>query len=109
MKGKDKVAIWTDDAVEKSTKAALPDLAKRAVARTVEVSADALQANIRSFLTKFAALLDDGTLGDTKVVVDEVELSLTVTASGGVELLGKLSAGGEAGIKVKLKRQENPK
>lgn len=74
MKDKGKVAVWTDDAVERSTKAALPDLAKRAVARTVEVSADALQANIRGFLTNFAALLDEGTLGDTQVVVDEVEL-----------------------------------
>ena len=39
-------------------------------------------------------------------VIDEVELSLVITASGGVELLGKLSVGAQAGIKVKLKRSQ---
>jgi hypothetical protein len=38
-------------------------------------------------------------------IIDEVELSLAVNAKGGIELLGKLEAGAQAGIKIKLKRR----
>jgi hypothetical protein len=109
VKGEDKILVWVDAAVEDATKAALPKLARHAVAKSVEVSGDALRDNIRSFVSKFATLLDEGRLGNTNVVIEEIELSLAVTTSGSVELLGKLAAGGEAGIKVKLKRQSTPK
>lgn len=108
MKDEGKISIWVDEAVKDATKAALPNLARHAVTKTVEVSGDALRDNIRSFVSKFATLLDEGKVGDTNVVIDEIELSLTVTANGSIELLGKLSAGGQAGIRVKLKRQSKP-
>lgn len=108
MKDEDKISVWVDEAVDDAAKAALPKLARHAVAKTVEVSGDALRDNIRSFVSKFATLLDEGNLGDTNVVIDEIELSLAVTASGSIELLGKLAAGGQAGIRVKLKRQTKP-
>jgi hypothetical protein len=37
--------------------------------------------------------------------IDEIEISLAVTAEGGVELIGKVTAGVEAGIKITLKRR----
>ncbi|APA69483.1 hypothetical protein YQ44_18760 [Janthinobacterium sp. 1_2014MBL_MicDiv] len=101
----DTIKIWTEDAQASGTKSALPSLARAAVAKTVEVSGDVLREGIKGFAAQFAALLDGTPIGEGGVLIDEIELSLTVTASGGVELLGKVSLGTQAAIKVKLKRQ----
>lgn len=101
----DTIKIWTEDAPVPATKSALPSLARAAVAKTVEVSGDVLREGIKGFAAQFAALLDGEPIGEGGAVIDEVELSLTVTASGGVELLGKVSLGTQASIKVKLKRK----
>lgn len=101
----DTIKVWTEDAPVSGTKSALPGLARAAVAKTVEVSGDVLREGIKGFAAQFAALLDGEPIGDRGVVIDEIELSLTVTATGGVELLGKVSLGTQAAIKVKLKRQ----
>lgn len=101
----DKIKIWTDDNFDiPTTKSALPTLARAAVSRSIEVGAEVLQDSIRSFSQQFTGLLDGQPLDDNNIVIDEVELSLVVTASGGIELLGKLNVGAQAGIKVKLKR-----
>jgi hypothetical protein len=50
--------------------------------------------------------LDVDTSKESKFYVDELEISLAINASGGVELIGKLEAGAQAGIKIKLKRKE---
>lgn len=102
---KDRIPIVIEDAVEASTKAALPQLARQAVLKSVEVSGDVLRENLKAFLTKFAGLLEDGFLTDTHAAIDEIELSLVITANGGIELVGKLAAGSQAGVKVKLKRR----
>ncbi len=36
--------------------------------------------------------------------IDEIELSLAINASGGVELIGKAEVGVEGGISLKLRR-----
>jgi hypothetical protein len=91
-----------------SRRSALPSLGKHAIAHTVEVGGDALLANIRSFVSKFAPLLDEGALVGTDAHIEEIELSLAVTATGGVELIGKLTGSGTVGIKVTLKRNPSP-
>ena len=103
----DKISIWVGEIVEGKSKAALPELAKRAVTETAEISGDVLRENIRRFVASFAPLLNDNKLDETNVVIDEIELSLAVSASGSIELLSKLSAGTEASVKVKLKRDRN--
>ncbi|MBC7704264.1 MAG: hypothetical protein H7274_10040 [Rhodoferax sp.] len=101
----DTVKIWVEDNIEvPTTKSALPSLGRAAISRSIEVGAEVLQDSIRSFSQQFTGLLDGRPLGDNNAVIDEVELSLVITASGGIELLGKLSVGAQAGIKVKLKR-----
>ena len=52
------------------------------------------------------SILDVDTSKESKFYVDELEISLAINASGGVELIGKLEAGAQAGIKIKLKRKE---
>ncbi|RTQ89228.1 MULTISPECIES: Pepco domain-containing protein [Stenotrophomonas] len=75
------------------------------MARVVEVGAMEMDDSVRKMADHFSKMLEDGFLASTSVVVDEIELSLAVTASGGVELLGKFSAGTQAGLKLKLKRK----
>jgi len=101
----DTVKVWVDDMQDAGTKSALPTLARNAIGKTVEVSGDVLRESIKSFAAQFSGLLDGGQLGNGSAVIDEIELSLTVTASGGVELLGKATVGTQAAIKLKLKRQ----
>lgn len=81
-------------------------LSRAAVSRSIEIGTEVLQDSIRSFSQQFTGLLDGQPLEGGNAVIDEVELSLVITASGGVELLGKLSVGAQAGIKVKLKRSQ---
>lgn len=101
----DTVKIWVDDAQEPGTKSALPTLARTVVGKTVEVSGEVLRESIKGFAAQFSGLLDGSPIGEGTAVIDEIELSLTVTASGGVELLGKATLGSQAAIKLKLKRQ----
>ncbi len=99
------IKIWIEEGTSDSnTKSALPMLSRAAVNRSIEIGAEVLQDSIRSFSKQFTGLLDGKPLDDSKAVIDEIELSLVITASGGIELLGKLSVGAQAGIKVKLKR-----
>ncbi len=99
------VKIWVESNVDAATrKSALPPLVQATVNRSIEVGTEVLQNGIRSFCQQFTGLLDGQSLDGGKAVIDEVELSLVVTASGGIELLGKVSVGAQAGIKVKLKR-----
>ncbi|MXN80134.1 hypothetical protein GR157_36150 [Burkholderia sp. 4701] len=101
----DTVKVWVDDTQETGTKSALPTLARTAVGKTVELSGDVLRKSIKTFAAQFSDLLDGSPIGEGTAVIDEIELSLTVTASGGVELMGKATVGSQAAIKLKLKRQ----
>ncbi|MDY0977786.1 hypothetical protein SOM61_22745 [Massilia sp. CFBP9012] len=98
------VKVWVE-AGDSGTKSALPSLARAAVGKTVELSTEALQEGIKTFSVPFADLLDGQAIGLGHAVIDEIELSLTITASGGIELLGKATLGTQAAIKVKLKRK----
>ncbi|MBR7955344.1 hypothetical protein KDW78_15805 [Burkholderia cenocepacia] len=99
------VKVWVDEASDTTIKSALPTLARTAVGKTVDISSDALRESIRSFAAQFTDLLDEGPIGNGNTVIEEIELSLTVSASGGVELLGKATVGAQAAIKLKLKRK----
>lgn len=80
--------------------------ATRAAGRAVEVllDSDALAAEIDTLVDACADTLEKVARTSRSVQVAEVELSLTVTASGKVSLLGfGVDAGAEAGIKILLK------
>jgi hypothetical protein len=102
MARKQTIPVWTSDSQD-NTKAALPTIARRASA-VVEVETDLIAENLNAFMEKFRPVVESQ---DQKspFVIDEVELSLAVNAKGGIELLGKLEAGAQAGIKIKLKRR----
>ena len=101
----DKVKVWVDDGQDAVTKSALPNLARAAAGKTVELSGEVLRESIKGFAAQFSGLLDGDPIGESQAVIEEIELSLTVSASGGVELLGKATVGAQAAIKLKLKRK----
>jgi len=99
-----KIRVWTEP-THTGRKAALPRLADRVTAEVVEVDSSALSENLKVFLRKIQATIEDSSVEGSSYSIDEVELTLAVNASGGIELVGKLSAGAQAGIKVKLKKR----
>lgn len=105
MGADEKIKVLVDEPAESGMKSALPSFARNAATRTVEISGETLRDNLKSFVSQFTNLLDGTPLDTSGVVIDEIELSLSVSASGGVELLGKVNASAQAGIKVKLKRK----
>ena len=86
-------------------KAALPSL-RNSVAHVVNVSRETLTENLRDFLRTF----DPGAAlempRESEFYVDELQLTLAVDAKGGIQLVGKLEGGAQAGITVKLKRKQ---
>jgi hypothetical protein len=102
-----KLQIWAIDDEGDLTKDAIPgfgrgqaELAKAALVLT-ELDAGELRGQIEAFLSEFSQIVEpvQGSFG-----IDEIELALTVNASGGVALIGKLEAGAEAGIKITIRR-----
>jgi hypothetical protein len=102
MNEQEKIKVWVTP--EDDRKAALPSLAKKASA-VVEVGAEVLAQKVQNFLANFRPLTESSELKDSPFVVDEIELSLAVNASGGIELIGKVEGGAEASMKITLRRR----
>jgi hypothetical protein len=108
METKDNILIWIDEITDTERKDALPGLVRRNKAgAVVSKSAEEIRMNIQNYINKFAPLLKNPDTPDSSYIVDEIELALTVNAEGGIELLGKLTIGAEASVKVRLKRRNN--
>lgn len=102
----EKIHIWVDDG-EGASKAAVPRMSQ--VTRHVVTSTTGtISENLSSFLKAFEPIAERAASATSSFEVDEIELSLAVNGKGGIELLGKLEAGAEASIKVKLKRKPPP-
>ena len=96
------IDIWVADTKD-NEQTALPKIARKAATST-QVSAQILSDNLKSFLKNFEGVIDpENDIGG--FVIDEVELNLVVNAKGGIELIGKLEAGTQASMKIKLKRR----
>lgn len=104
---KGKIEIWSNYS-ESSIKRGLPPLGKatKMIESTI-VDTATLSDNFTNFLSDFQKILEKQPKSKSGYEIDEIELSLGVDAKGGIALLGKLEAGVQAGIKVKLKRKEN--
>jgi hypothetical protein len=104
MKPTKTIPVWTDEETPRA-KSALP-MPAAALKGIAKVDSKTLADNLKDFLTAFDGVLADCPTTFSAFQIDEMELSLAVNAQGGIELLGKLSAGAEASIKVKLKRND---
>lgn len=100
------INVWVEtETLEDDSKAALPRLGKNRAAELVQMPSDALAAQVKTFLADFQPVFEVQPQKSGGFEIDEIELSLTVNASGGIELIGKLSAGVQSSIKLKLKRR----
>ncbi|ASK18620.1 Pepco domain-containing protein [Halomonas sp. N3-2A] len=97
------IEIWEPEAAESETKHALPTFGKSRV-KSTEVDLTVLSGNLKEVLADFQTLLDEQPESKSGYYVDEIELSLGVNGKGSVALIGKLEAGMQASIKVKIKR-----
>lgn len=104
--------VWTDDTSEDGeavgVKGALPNM-KKGLARSSKnmavVASEVMSDNLRNFLAAIEGSVIDGQPTDSNFDIEQIELNLVVNANGGVELLGKLSAGAKASMKLVLKRK----
>jgi hypothetical protein len=100
------ITIWTNEVEEEDVKAALPRLGKSFVGKSIAMDSTVLSKSLNEFLLAFVPVIEEQPKEISGYYLDEIELSLTINAQGGIELVGKLDAGVEAGIKVKLKRKK---
>jgi hypothetical protein len=111
MTKKNSISVWTTATTEVS-KAALPRLGGSVAASATEVvsvSMDTVRKNLNAFLEQIGPLLDPPRETLKNYEIEEIELSIAISGSGGVELVGKLEAGAQAGMKIKLKRKQTGK
>lgn len=88
----------------KDEKAALPTLGKARI-KTTQVDMSILSANLKEVLAEFQQVVEDQPMTASGYYLDEIELSLGVSGNGSIFLLGKVEAGVQASIKVKIKRE----
>jgi len=96
-----KISIWSEVTDEKH---ALPRLGRHVPTAVTQVETHQLAENLRSFLEHFNDVFAAQPQQLGAFEVDEIELHLAVNAEGGIELVGKLSAGAQASMKIVLRR-----
>jgi hypothetical protein len=102
-----KIEIWEAEQPEDmqdGKKHALPMLGKARV-KTTEIDMSILTGNLKEILSDFQQVIDEQPESKSGYYVDEIELCFGVTGKGSVALIGKLEAGMQASIKVKIKRE----
>jgi len=98
------ISILTEDC-DSVRKNVLPSLASGS-RKVTEVAVDVLSGNLQQFLRNFEVALDSTDLSTSRFQLDQIELNLVVNAEGSIELVGKVSSGVVASVKVTLKRKE---
>jgi hypothetical protein len=103
---KNKILILTQTA-EEDTRAVLPSIGRRITTTTFEMANNVLADRLEEFFNSFQAVLERLPASTAGFSIDEIELTLTVNASGGIEMVGKAEAGISTGMKFTLKRKNN--
>lgn len=105
MSNRRTIEVWESDVEETGDKKhALPSFGKARI-KTIEVDMAILTGNLKDVLTEFQSVLDEQPESKSGYYIDEIELCFGVNGKGSVALIGKLEAGVQASIKVKIKRE----
>jgi hypothetical protein len=91
--------------IEVDTKSALPAIGRRITTKTLELTNDVLANCLEEFFSSFDSVLERLPNSVAGFSIDELELTLAINASGGIEVIGKAEAGISTGMKFTLKRQ----
>lgn len=86
-------------------KGAMPTL-KNLSNNEITVTSEKLSLNLKGFLEKFKPVFEQQETQIGNFEISEIELSLAINASGGIELIGKVEVGIEGGIKIKLQKRD---
>lgn len=65
---------------------------------------DTLQKNLTEFIEKLGASLKNIQSGISNYDLDEIEINIEVSATGGISLVGSIEAGATGGITLRFKR-----
>jgi hypothetical protein len=84
---------------------ALPKILTPTHVARVTLDSPMVRDNIKALIDGFGASLLAENIASVAYEVDEIELSLSIDAKGGVALIGTFEVGGQAAIKVKLRRK----
>ena len=76
-----------------------------AMDRVIEISEADLQASLKKFLESMSAVVSELPQSCGPFRVNELELMVQISASGGIELVGKADAGVSRGITIRLSRE----
>ena len=98
------IPLWTESSFE--VRCALPG-SGAGKPSAVTISEGLLATSLKRFLQTMTGVLNEADMHESNYRIDSVELSLAVNASGGIELLGKLSAGSQASMKLTLTRKHS--
>ncbi|MEH2174756.1 Pepco domain-containing protein [Nostoc sp.] len=94
---------WGDETIRES-------IGSKGVGDAVKVSAQTLEQNMTHFLKLVGSLFSQAEQQakvNSKMQLDEIELSVEISADGEVKLIGSgVKAGSKGAIKLKFKRQE---
>lgn len=94
---------WGDETIRENT-------GSKGVGDAVKVSAQTLEQNMSHFLKLVGSLFSQAEQQakvNSKMQLDEIELSVEISADGEVKLIGSgVKAGSKGAIKLKFKRQE---
>ncbi len=96
------VVVQQDEATGRG---AFPKLGGLGVLTSAVVKSDIVQENLRTMLNSLDDVLANQPAEVAGFVLDEIEFNLGLNAQGGFELIGKITAGVQAGVKLKLKRK----
>ena len=72
----------------------------------ITVTSEKLSLNLKSFLEKLKPVFEEQETQIGSFEISEIELSLAINTSGGIELIGKVDVGITGGIKIKLQKRE---
>lgn len=79
---------------------------KKVVSKALtEIDPEVLSKNLEPIIKVFSGMFKAGDENNDACHVDQIEIHLNVNAKGGIELIGSLQAGVEAGIKIILTRK----
>ena len=100
-------SIWvlTEEPQDDLSKPLLPSVGRRVIAKSFEISNDVIALHLQEFFNSFQMVLGCLPSSIDRFTIDEIQLNLTINASGGVELIGKGEAGLSTGLTFTLKRR----
>jgi len=102
---KDRTIRILTQTIEEDTKSALPAIGRRITTKTLELTNDVLANRLEEFFSSFDNVLEHLPSSVAGFSIDELELTLAINASGGIEMVGKAEAGITTGMKFTLRRQ----